>query len=242
VQVQQSVAKIGEWGYQGYVSAGNTSHEFVQAQYKSHFALLTAGIDVNGGRTTARMESQGALSLVDGSLFPSNTIYDSFAIVDTGLTAHVHVLQENRDIGSTNSAGRLLVPDMRSFDVNHLAIEPTDIPLDATVAATSREVRPQDHSGVIIKFPMKVSHGALLRLVDELGVPVPVGSTAKLRGSSVIVPIGYDGDAYVLDLNPHNDMDISQPDGRHCAVAFDYKPMGGEIPSIGPLRCLGQRP
>jgi outer membrane usher protein len=38
--------------------------------------------------------------------------------------AHVHVLQENRDVGSTNSSGRLLVPDMRSFDLNHVAIEP----------------------------------------------------------------------------------------------------------------------
>jgi hypothetical protein len=42
-----------------------------------------------------RLESQGAFSFVDRGLLPSNTIYDSFAIVDTGPMAHVHVLQEN---------------------------------------------------------------------------------------------------------------------------------------------------
>jgi outer membrane usher protein len=242
VQVQRPAPRIGDWGYQAYVSAGDTQHEFVQGQYKSYLGLFTGGVDVNGGETTLRVESQGALSLVDGGLFPSNTIYDSFAIVDTGPMSHVHVLQENCDVGRTNSAGRLLVPDMRSFDLNHLAIEPTDIPADATIDITTREVRPQDRSGVVIKFPVKISHGALLQLVDDAGVPVPVGSTAKLRGIGAAVPVGYDGDAYVEDLNPHNEIDVERPDGRRCSVAFNYQPMRGEIPSIGPLRCLEQGP
>jgi outer membrane usher protein len=242
VQVQRPAARIGDWGYQAYISAGNTPHEFVQGQYKSHLALLTAGVDINGGQTTLRMESQGALSLVDGGLFPSNTIYDSFAIVDTGPMAHVHVLQENCDVGRTNSAGRLLVPDMHSFDLNHLAIELTDIPPDATINNATREVRPQDRSGVVVKFAVKISHGALLQLVDEAGVSVPVGSTAKLRATGATVPIGYDGDAYVQDLNPQNEIDVERPDGRRCSVAFNYQPMSGEIPSIGPLRCLEQGP
>lgn len=242
VQVQRPAARIGDWGYQAYVSAGDTEHEFVQGEYKSHLGLFTGGVDINGGETTLRLESQGALSLVDGGLFPSNTIYDSFAIVDTGPMTHVHVLQENCDVGRTNSAGRLLVPDMRSFDLNHLAIEPTDVPPDATIDITTREVRPQDRSGVVIKFPIKINHGALLQLVDEAGVPVPVGSTAKLRGIGAAVPVGYDGDAYVEDLNPHNEIDVERPDGRRCSAAFNYQPMRGEIPSIGPLRCLEQRP
>jgi outer membrane usher protein len=242
VQVERPAARIGDWGYQAYISASDTPHEFVQGQYKSHMALLTAGVDINGGETTLRLESQGALSLVDGGLFPSNTIYDSFAIVDTSPMAHVHVLQENCDVGRTNSAGRLLVPDMRSFDLNHLAIEPTDIPPDATIDVTTREVWPQDRSGVVIRFPVKISHGALLKLVDEAGVWVPVGSTAKLRATGAIVPIGYDGDAYLQNLNPHNEIDVERPDGRRCSAAFNYQPMHGEIPSIGPLRCLEQQP
>jgi outer membrane usher protein len=73
-------------------------------------------------------------------------------------------------------------------------------------------------------------------------MPVPVGSTAKLRGTGAAVPVGYDGDAYVEDLNPHNEIDVERPDGRRCSVAFNYQPMRGEIPSIGPLRCVEQGP
>src|SRR5208337_1200460 len=137
-----------------YVSGGNTHHEFGQGQYKSRVGLFTAGIDHNAGTTTYRMESKGAFSFVDGGLFPSNTIYDSFAIVDTSPIPKVSVYQENRAVGRTNSSGKLLVADLRSFEVNHIRIEPTDIPPEATLNDSKRDVRPQTLSGVVLKFPI----------------------------------------------------------------------------------------
>jgi outer membrane usher protein len=238
VQAQQSAPQIGDWGYQLYTSGGNSSHEFGQLQYKSRAGLLTAGIDRNAGLTTLRIESQGALSWVDGGLFPSNTIYDSFAIVDTNPMQGVHVFQENRDVGTTSSSGRLLVPDMRSFDRNQISIEATDVPADATLGEVTRNVRPQDLSGVVVKFAVKFSNGALLRLVDEAGVPLPVGSTATLVATGATAPVGYDGDAYVEALQFSNELAVDLPDGRRCKVAFNYRPVPGEIPRIGPLRCV----
>jgi outer membrane usher protein len=242
LQAQRSAALIGEWGYDAYVSAGNSHHEFGQVQYKSPVGLFTAGVDQSSGQTTLRVESQGALSFVDGGLFPSNEIYDSFAIVDTSPMPHVHVYQENRDVGRTDSAGRLLVPDMRSFDLNHINIEPTDIPPDVTINTASREMRPQDRSGVVIKFPINVSHSALLHLVDETGVPMSIGATATLRSSGATVPVGYDGEAYLEDLSTHNELTVERVDGRLCTVAFDYHPISGGIPSIGPLSCKEATP
>jgi len=237
VQAQQSAVSVGDWGYQAYNSAGGSAHEFAQMEYKSPWSLLSAGVDHTGGQTSFVMESQGAISLVDGGLFPSNTIYDSFAVVDTGGLGHVRVLQENREVGSTNSKGRLLVPDLRAFDINHIAIQPTDIPLDTTIPTTARQVRPQDHSGVVVRFPVKTSHGALLRLIDEAGVLLPVGSTATLRATGVAFPVGYDGEAFVQDLGLHNEIAVERLDGQRCTTAFDYKPLPGEIPMIGPLTC-----
>jgi outer membrane usher protein len=237
ILAQQSASVIGEWGYQTYLSAGNSDHEFAEAQYKSPVGLFTAGLDRNAGQAAARVESQGALSFVDARLFPSNTIFDSFAIVDTNPLRHVEVLQENRKVGTTGASGRLLVPDMRSFDLNHVTIEATDIPPDATINDATHAVRPQDRSGVVIRFPVKISHGALLTLVDDTGEPLPVGSAAKLRATGELVPVGYDGDAYVQDLGTTNEIEVELPDGRHCTTTFSYHPVTGEIPKIGPLRC-----
>jgi len=237
VQVQQSASEVGDWGYQAFGGTGNPAHEFGQLQYKSPWALLTAGADHVGPQTTVRAEAQGAVSYVDGGIFPSNTVNDSFGVVDTGGLANVRVLDENRLVGRTDKAGLLLVPDLRSFDVNHLAIDPTDIPADTSVGAATRDVRPQDRSGVVVKFGVKVSHGALLRLADAAGKPLPVGSVATLRATGIAVPVGYDGDAYVEGLAPHNDLAVALPDGRRCQVTFDYRPVKGDIPRIGPLRC-----
>ena len=241
-QAQKSASQIGDWGYNAYVSAGNSKHAFGEVQRKSRVGLFTAGVDTNAGQTTLRLESQGAISFVDRGLFLSNAIYDSFAIVDTGPMPHVHVLQENRDVGRTNSSGRLLVPDMRSFDLNHITVAPTDIPPDVTIDDASRETRPQDRSGVVVKFAIKISHGALLRLVDEAGVPLSVGSTAALLATGVTVPVGYDGDAYVENLSPHNELSVERTEGGRCSVAFNYEPVPDEIPTIGPLACREHRP
>jgi outer membrane usher protein len=242
------------FGRRGSVAVGATSDgnaqfqaqksasQFGEVQRKSRVGLFTAGVDTNAGQTTLRLESQGAISFVDRGLFLSNAIYDSFAIVDTGPMPHVHVLQENRDVGRTNSSGRLLVPDMRSFDLNHITVAPTDIPPDVTIDDASRETRPQDRSGVVVKFAIKISHGALLRLVDEAGVPLSVGSTAALLATGVTVPVGYDGDAYVENLSPHNELSVERTEGGRCSVAFNYEPVPDEIPTIGPLACREHRP
>ncbi len=237
VQVQKSAPLVGDWGYDAYLSAGNSMHEFGQIQYKSQRGLFTAGVDQSAGYTTVRLESQGALSFVDKRFFLSNYIYDSFAIVDTNPVAHVRVYQENRDVGRTNSSGRLLVPDMRSFDLNRIAIEPNDIPPDATLDVATSEIRPRDLSGVVIKFPIKFNRAALLKLVDGAGVALPVGSTATLRTTGVIAPVGFDGEAYVENLSPHNEVTVERPNGRRCTAVFDYLPLPGDIPSIGPLLC-----
>ena len=134
------------------------------------------------------------------------------------------------------------MPDLRSFDVNHIAINPDDIPPDPSILVGALDVRPQDRSGVVVKFPVQVSHGALLLLVDETGAVVPLGSIATLVATGEIVPVGFDGNAYVLDLGPHNELAVEMPKGERCIIAFDYKAIPGDIPTIGPLRCLRQKP
>jgi outer membrane usher protein len=242
VQAQMSAAMVGEWGYDAYVSAGNVNHQFGQAQYKSSYGLLTAGVDQNAGVATMRLETQGAVSLVDHGVFPSNEIYDSFAVVDTSPMPRVHVYQENRDVGVTGSRGRLLVPDMRSFDLNHISIEPSDIPPDVKLGYAARTMRPQDRSGVIVKFPIKVSNSALLRIVGEDGKPIPLGSTAALRASGTVAPVGYDGNAYLEGLGSHNEVTIERENGSLCTLSFEYDPRPGEIPTIGPLTCKEKTP
>jgi outer membrane usher protein len=239
VQLMQTPIAIGDWGYRlfGGLSQVGGSHAFAEANYKSPWALLFAGVDQYGGQTTLQAGARGALSLIGGGLFASNPIPDSFAVVDTNGFKDVRVQQENREFGRTDSSGQLLVPDLRSFDLNHISIDPTDVPPDATVSYTQREVRPQDRSGVVVRFPIKTSRAALLQLTDEAGQPIPLGSIATLKSSGATAPVGYEGKVYLVDLEPRNEVTVERRNGQRCGVTFDYRPKPGDIPFIGPIRC-----
>jgi outer membrane usher protein len=237
IQAQQSVTNIGDVGYQAYLAGGGFSHEFGQVSYKSPWALLTAGLDHFDGDTTVRLESQGALSFADSKLFASNTVNQSFAVIDTNGVGHVHVQYENRPDGVTDSSGRLLVPDLLSWDVNRLSIDPADVPVDAQVPYTERQVRPPDRSGVVVRFPIRRTNGALLVLVDETGRPLPVGSTAMLEATNAEAPVGYDGQAFVEGLQKQNRLIVQLPEDGRCVVSFAYTPIAGDIPKLGPLTC-----
>ncbi len=237
IQAQQSAVNIGDWGYQAYLAGGAGDHEFAQLQYKSPWALLTAGVDHLGGETTFRLDAQGAFSFADNRLFASNTVTDSFAVVDTGGVGKIHVLYENRPDGVTDASGRLLVPDLRAWDVNRLAIDAADVPVDAQVPYTERQVRPPDRSGVVVKFPIRRTNGALLVLVDQAGHTLPVGSTATLEATGVAALVGFDGQTFVEGLAKQNRVTVQLPNDGKCVVTFAYAPAPGEIPKIGPLTC-----
>jgi outer membrane usher protein len=98
-------------------------------------------------------------------------------------------------------------------------------------------VRPADRSGVAVDFGVRKVHAALITLLDRLGRAIPLGSIAKVDGADD-QPVGHDGGAYVTGLKRRNRMLVALPDGSQCAVQFDYQPVSGEIPLIGPLRCL----
>jgi outer membrane usher protein len=243
VSAAQTPEMVGDWGYQVQASTGSFGHQFGELQYMSRWGLVSAGADRTGTQTMGRAEAQGALSLMAEQIFASNTINDSFAVVDTNGIKGIRVLDENRPAGVTGSAGTILVPDLRAFEDNHISIDPTDVPIDAALPFSARNVRPQDRSGVLVRFPIHLTHGAVLTLVDPKGQPVPVGSTATLAASGAAVPVGYDGKAFIEGLHQgDNVVVIVRPDGRSCIAAFRYRPIPDEIPSIGPLQCQEDKP
>jgi outer membrane usher protein len=91
---------------------------------------------------------------------------------------------------------------------------------------------------MVISFPVQASRGALLRLVDDAGKPIEVGSSATLAATGTTVPVGYNGEAFIQDLAPSgNRLTVQRPDGHRCMVVFAYRAKLGDIPTIGPLRC-----
>ena len=208
-----------------------------EGEYLSSWGRVSAGVERSAGQVAGRAGATGALVLDGGQLFASNQILDSFAVVSTGDVADVPVLYENRPVGDTDAHGKLLVPTLLSYQNNLLALDATKLPADIEVGQTALLVRPGAGSGVTADFHVRRVHAALLTLRDSAGRPVPLGSVAKGLDGADDAPVGYDGAAYVTGLKPANRITVLLPNGSRCSVIFDYKPVKGEIPLIGPLVC-----
>ena len=236
VDAAKSAVEPNDYGYRLQDSEGAAVHRMAAGEFFSRWGRVSGEVDQSPGQIAGRAGARGSVVWADGGLFAGDQINDSFAVVHTGEVADVPVLYQNRPVGSTDSDGQLLVPSLLSYQNNRLEVDTAKLPPDIDVGQTSILVRPPDRSGVVVDFHIRRVNAALLKLQDSDGQPLPLGSVAKVEGAED-KPVGYDGEAYVTGLKPTNRMEVILPKGTTCAVQFDYRPVKGDIPVIGPLRC-----
>jgi outer membrane usher protein FimD/PapC len=127
------------------------------------------------------LEIEGAVATLGDGVFFANRIDDAFAVVETG-TPGLLVLRENRTVARTDSAGRALVPGLRSFESNRIAIDPRDAPVNAEIATAERVVVPAERAGVRVDMGVRRDAGsAVVVFATAAGAPVAAGAATTTR-------------------------------------------------------------
>jgi hypothetical protein len=162
--------------------------------YHGTKATVEGRIYQDNHAVTGDIAVEGAAVLADGGVFFGNQIYDSFAVVDAG-APNVSVEYENRYAGKTDSSGKLLLPQLRSFQSNKVSIDVNDLPLTAAIGDSEEVVVPRDMSGVVVDFGVKMDEAAaLVTLTDVDG---------KRRAAEVMrTPIGHPAAGVVYVRSP----------------------------------------
>jgi len=173
---------------------------------------------------------------MDGTVKAARSISNGFALVSTDGIAGVPVLRENRRIGVTDSDGRFIVPDLIAYNTNQLAIDTTELPVDARIDVDRLAVVPAYGAGVLARFQISRYRGATLALIDEQGRPLPLGGRVTLRESGESALLGYDGLVFFETLAPMNHLRVEIGD-RRCTVSAPYDPAQA-MGTIGPLVCV----
>lgn len=238
VAAQRNVDYDGGWGW-GVENgrSGGMQYNQGKVQFLGRYGQLTALGQDYAGRSQAALQATGAVVLMDGALTPSRRINDGFALVSTDGTPGVAVLHENRKLGSTNSAGHLLVPDMNSYQINRLSIDPDELPVDMKLESTKTVVVPQAGSGVIAKFHLQRYAAASVILHQPDGSVLPVGARVAHVESGKQSVVGYEGIAFVEDLQAENHLRI-RGGGVSCLVEFPYRhDPARPLPTLGPFVC-----
>ncbi len=185
---------------------------------------------------------RGGATLLDGMLRASRRIDGSFAVVDVGGIADVPVYLENQLVAHTDASGRALLPNLLSYDINRISIEPQDLPLNTAIESRQMEIRPAYRSGVVARFPVQRTSPGTFSLVREDGQPVPAGATVRFNGGTFKVALN--GLTYVTTLD-HGASGTVEWKGGSCVFQVQL-PFGDDpLPDLGTVRCAtsaGARP
>lgn len=190
----------GSWGWRvrntGLVRA--TDYREASIGYRHEYGRIEAGASQMGRNAGGYADIEGAVAGVwGGGVGLSNSISDSFAMVHAGAPG-VQVLSENRPIGKTNFLGSLVVPNLRAFERNRLAIDVTTLPLGRSVTESERLVRPARGAGVAIDFVGKRGRtGAIVVLKDAKGAFLPPGTRVAVASAGERLVVGYDGRLWI---------------------------------------------
>jgi outer membrane usher protein len=228
----------GGWGWGVQAGAnGSTRYSQAQLQYLGRYGEATALAQDVGGTSNVSLDLSGAVVLMDGSLAVARRIYDGFALVSTDGVGGIPVLHENRMIGTTDRNGHLLVADLQAYQANLIGIDSMGLPADARIDTTAMEVVPQFQSGVLAHFPVTRYAAASVILQGPDGKLLAPGTRVRDVESGRNTIVGYDGLAFVENLQADNHLEIDAAVGR-CSVRFHYAPAAnGTLQTLGPLRC-----
>jgi outer membrane usher protein len=234
--VKSMQAEPGSYGWGLRESRGSSPSRSAAGSYRSSVAQFDGFVQQATGTTNAAGQIQGAIAVAGGGIFASNRIDDAFAVVDVG-APDVEVQYENRPAGRTNAQGQLLVPGLRSYQKNRIAIEPRDLPLDADAPVTQNIAAPADRSGVVVNFGVKTdARSAVVVFTGKDGNVIAAGSRGRLEGSAEPFVVGYDGRAYLKELNAMNAVTVA--DGANeCRASFPFAPQKNSQVVIGPVVC-----
>lgn len=225
------------WGWRVRDFEGANPSRAATVSYRSSAGRVELGAQQVNGATRATAQVDGAVAIVGGGVFAANRIDDAFAVVDAG-APNVDVFYENRPVATTGSNGMVLIPDLRAYQNNSIAIDARNLAADADVPKTKANVVPSDRGAALVRFGIsQEAQNAVITVKGADGRAIPVGSRARLADGDEDGVIGYGGEIYLRGLKAQNVLLIDRADGQSCRAEFDYRPAPGTRVAIDDVAC-----
>ena len=182
------------------------------------------------------------MAFLGGRGFFSRRITDSFAVVQVPDYSGVGIYVNNQLSTHTDANGNALLTGLYPYQKNSVRIEQSDLPFEAQIDLVQLDAVPYFRSGLMLKFPVKRSRGALLTVVHENGEPVSAGALAHIIGDSDVeneyFPIGLRGELYLTGLAMNNRLRVTLKE-QSCEFALPFPESTDPLPHLGTFMCAG---
>lgn len=183
---------------------------------------------------------KGGLVWMNGGLFATRAVNNSFAVVSTDGVAGVPVSLFNNKVGHTNRKGLLLVPNLSAYQENTLDIDITDLPQNMAAERARILAVPSERSGVNVNFRLNRMQAASMVLKSTDGQVIPAGAVIRRSDGLPAAVVGFDGQTFIENLAAgENRFSIALPDESECRFSANYQtgPHQADLPDLGEIIC-----
>jgi outer membrane usher protein len=238
-QLQRNLDQDEGFGYRFQASQHGSQQAEVSAQ--NRIGSATAAVEMQNGRTATRASVSGSLIALEGSVFASKRIFDSYALVQVPGFSNVRVYADNQLVGRTDEDGNALISRVRSYEKNPISIESLDLPLSTKIGTLKLDAVPSYRSGVVLRFPVQLANGGTLKILLADGSVLPVGAQVQINQQDEIFPVGLEGEVYLSGLLESNLLRVTWR-GSSCQIPLSYLPSKDPVPFLGTFQCKGVKP
>ena len=245
LQAQRNLPVGPGFGYRVLASVNDNKRVEVGVSAQSNVGNYSAEVATAGNQQAYRATVSGGMAYLPGHLMFARRLDNSFAVVDAGGYANVGVYVENQLIGKTNADGIRLIPNLRAYQRNNIAIEPQDVQLDAEIGDTKMVAVPYFRSADYLKFSVRKVHAATLRVVQKNGQAVPSGTIFTVKNSqSATYPLAQNGLLYISALDQQNHLKAqwtqhtaNQELTQQCEFDLSFPDNAELVPDLGEFVC-----
>jgi len=144
-------------------------------------------------------------------------------------------------VGTTDENGYLLISGVSAYYPASYSINTLNLPADTRLKETERRVALRRQSGYLVEFPMVQERVASVILHDENGQALPLASQVWRDGKPTAI-VGYDGIAWLENLDGVNPLRVTTPDNKTCYTTLQVGDNPGhKLQTFGPLTCQEKR-
>ncbi|MBN6530229.1 fimbrial biogenesis outer membrane usher protein [Acinetobacter pittii] len=233
-----SEPQIGSFGWGGYVERdqeANENNASVYASYRARAAYLTGRYNRFGDNDQVAVSATGSLVAAAGRIFAANEIGDGYAVV-TNAGPQSQIINGGVNLGATDKSGRFLIPSLMPYQVNHIYLDPSYLPLNWNVKSTDQKTVVGYRQGTLVDFGAHQVISGLVKLVDQNNSPLMPGYAVRINDQQDGV-VGYDGEVFIPNLLKQNKLEVDLLDHGSCQVDFAYENKQYSAKKLGPYVC-----
>ena len=192
-----TVGEDRQYGYSASVSrdgASNAVANTISGQYTGAQAFVGASLGRGPGYTSASLGVSGSVVAHPGGVTLSPFRGETMAVVHAPGAAGAKVA--GYPGLKLDAKGTAVVPYLRPYELNEVAIDPSGSSLDVELRETSQQVAPRDGAVVYLKYGTNTGRAVIFNVQLKDGTGLPFGATVIDEHGKQVGMVGQDSQLY----------------------------------------------